>query len=117
MDRTRADNFARTWVSAWNDRDIDAILSRYHEAVVFHSPRIGQVMGTMSASVSGKSALREYWTKALALAPKLYFELDTVLLGSDSLTIFYTNHRNQMVAETFVFDLDGQVVEAIATCG
>ena len=114
MDRIRADGFARTWVSAWNDRDIDAILSHYHEAVVFHSPRIGQVMDTAETCVRGKSALRTYWTKALALAPKLYFELDTVLLGSDSLTILYTNHRDQRVAETFVFDPGGQVVEAIA---
>lgn len=115
MNRVDADEFARGWLEAWNDRDLDAILSHYADGVVFHSPRIAKVMDTNQGFVSGKPALREYWANALEQAPDLFFELDEVLVGSDAVTLLYTNHRDQMVAETFLFDEDGEISCAIAT--
>ena len=114
MTLTEVDAFARAWVAAWNDRDIEAILEHYDEGVVFHSPRIVDVMGGDAASVTGKDNLRTYWLAALDRAPKLYFELDRVFAGSDTLTLLYANHRDQMVTETFVFGAAGKVVTAMA---
>lgn len=114
LTREFAEAFARDWLSAWNDRDIERILAHYGEEIIFHSPRISRVMGNGAMSVFGKKALRDYWTKALGLAPQLFFELDEVLTGSDTVTILYTNHREELVAETFVFGPDGKVVRAIA---
>lgn len=114
FDRAKAETFARAWLSAWNDRDIDRILAHYSDGVVFHSPRIALVMGGGAASVSGKAALRDYWTKALARSPELFFELESVLTGSDAVTLLYTNHREELVAETFLFDGDGEVRESVA---
>lgn len=109
-----ARSFAREWVKAWNDHDLQAILSHYADDIVFHSPRIRLVMGGESDAVFGKAALKDYWSKALSMARDLYFEIDQVLTGSDALTILYTNHRQQTVAETFVFGLDGKIVTSIA---
>ncbi|MCA8900038.1 MAG: nuclear transport factor 2 family protein [Hyphomonas sp.] len=114
LTRDFADEFANDWLAAWNDRDIDRILSHYADHVVFHSPRIALVMGDGAASVTGKAALRDYWTKALSMARQLFFTLDDVLVGSDALTILYTNHREERVAETFIFDGHGEVVRSIA---
>jgi hypothetical protein len=115
LSREFGEGFARDWLAAWNDRDIERILSHYSEEIIFHSPRIARVMGNEAASLFGKRALREYWTKALGLAPQLFFELDDILLGSDALTILYTNHREERVAETFVFDAEGKIARAVAT--
>lgn len=101
-------------MSAWNDRDIDRILAHYADGVVFHSPRIALVMGSGAASVSGKAALRDYWTKALERSPGLFFELESVLTSSDAITLLYTNHREELVAETFLFDDDGEVRGSVA---
>jgi hypothetical protein len=114
LDRNKAEAFARAWLAAWNDRDIDRILSHYSDGVVFHSPRIAHVLGTGAPSVSGKAALRDYWTEALKRAPELFFELEAVLTSSDALTLLYTNHREERVAETFLFDAHGEVREAVA---
>ncbi len=114
MTKQDAEAFARAWVAAWNDRDLDAILRHYDERIVFRSPRIADVMGEQDGLVEGKDALRTYWTAALSLAPKLYFELDQVFTGSNALTLLYTNHRDQRVTETFVFGNAGKVVLAIA---
>ncbi len=117
MARPDPQTFAREWVAAWNDHDLDAVLSHYADGVVFHSPRIAQVMGNGEDSVTGKAALRAYWEKALAHARDLFFELDDVLVGSDAITVLYTNHRGQKAAETFIFDEDGEISIAVAAYG
>ncbi|MEQ1781899.1 MAG: nuclear transport factor 2 family protein [Hyphomonadaceae bacterium] len=109
-----AQTFAREWVKAWNDHDLPAILSHYADDVVFHSPRIRTVTGLNTDALIGKAALGDYWSKALSMARDLFFEVDQVLTGSDALTIVYTNHRQQTVAETFVFGADGKVVRSVA---
>ncbi len=114
IDADSARTFAREWAKAWNDHDLAAILSHYAEDVVFHSPRIRAVTGEDVDAVNGKDALRAYWAKALSLARDLYFEVDQVFAGSDALTIVYTNHRQQQVAETFLFGADGKVVRSVA---
>ena len=115
IDADFARDFAREWVKAWNDHDLEAILSHYAEDVVFHSPRIRQLMGRNVDAVVGKNELREYWSWALKQFRDLYFEFDQVLTGSDALTILYTNQRQQYVAETFIFGADGLVARSIAT--
>lgn len=115
IERKRAEDFAAEWVAAWNSHDLDAVLSHYADNIVFHSPRIAAVMGAKLDFVAGKSALADYWGKALAAAKDLRFELDRVYIGSDSLTIAYRNHRGQNAAETFVFNAEGLVAESIAT--
>lgn len=102
-------------MSAWNDRDIDRILSHYADGVVFHSPCIALVMGDDTATISGKAGLRDYRTRALERSPELFFELENLLTRSDAITLLYTNHRKEFVAETFVFDADGEVREPVAT--
>lgn len=114
IDADFALSFSRKWVQAWNDHDLDAILSHYAEDIVFHSPRIRAVTGRDIDFVRGKAELSAYWGAALAKLRDLFFEIDQVLTGSDALTILYTNERSQSVAETFAFDAEGKVVRSIA---
>ncbi len=109
-----ASAFARDWVQAWNDHDLDAILSHYADSIVFHSPRIRLVTGMDVDSLAGRPALAQYWRKALDGARDLFFAIDQVFIGSDCLTIGYTNHRAQAVAETFLFNAQGMVIESFA---
>jgi hypothetical protein len=62
--------------------------------------------------VIGREALRRYWSAGLAAHPQLRFELDTVLLGYETVTVCYRNHRQQSVAETFEFDESSKVIRA-----
>ena len=107
-------DFAAHWIADWNSHDLDRILSHYADDVVFHSPRIRMVTGQDVDAVTGKAALRAYWGKALEQARDLYFEIDQVLAGSDAITILYTNHRQQTVAETFIVGSNGKVVRSVA---
>jgi hypothetical protein len=114
LSRAFAEAFANEWLSAWNDRDIDRILSHYADDIVFHSPRIAKVLGNDASSVRGKKALQAYWTEALDQARRIFFDLDEILIGSDAVTILYTNHRDERVAETFVFNDEGEICLSVA---
>lgn len=110
--RSAAESFAAHWIDAWNRHDIDAILSHYVDDVVFLSPVAEQRIG--NGRVIGLDALRSYWSAGLAAQPQLRFELDMLLVGFESVTICYRNHRKQSVAETFEFNGSGKVVRAFA---
>lgn len=112
-----AEHFARAWIDAWNAHDLERVLAHFHEDCVFASPRVTTVMGDPSGTVRGRDALRTYWSRALALAPELRFELDRVLVGVGSLVIAYRNHRGEHCAEWLRLDADGWVIEGRAHYG
>jgi hypothetical protein len=105
--------FAKEWIEAWNSHDLDRILSHYSEDITMSSPYIAQVTGTESGTLTGKAAIRNYWTAALQKAPHLSFKLVQTLLGADSVTIYYRGVRG-MAAEVFFFGRDLLVVRAAA---
>mgnify|MGYP000011616990 CR=1 FL=1 len=117
MNRTEMNAFAESWISDWNNHDLESILNHYDEDIVLYSPMIVPVTGQTKSSITGRAALRAYWKQALALAPDLQFELQDVLLGSDALTILYRNQVGRGASETFVFTDQNLVSLSIATYG
>jgi ketosteroid isomerase-like protein len=106
--------FAEEWIAAWNERDLDRILSHYADNVVFRSPRIELITGDTTCVVRGIDALRAYWQQAFNRNPDLRFELERVYASKDAITIAYRNHRGQNAAETLIFDEQGLVAEGLA---
>jgi hypothetical protein len=98
--------FADEWVKAWNRRDVDAVLTHFHDDVVFTSPVAAQVMPDSGGVVRGKAALREYWCAALKTMPFLRFELVAIYQGESVLVINYRNHSGALVNEVLEFDGD-----------
>jgi len=115
IERIWAERFARGWAANWHSKDLDALLDHYSPDVVFRSPRISIVLEKPQTSVSGLQELRDYWRKALAAATDIRFQISSVGVGGDSLTILYRNQRNEEVAETLIFDDKGKVIEGIVT--
>jgi len=114
MDADFAQRFVQQWLQAWNDHDVEAVLAHYAEDAVLHSPRVQMVLGLDDTVLRGHAELRRYWARALEISSDLYFEIDKIFIGSDALTVVYVNHRQQEVAETFMFDLRGKVRESVA---
>ncbi len=107
--------FAEEWIDAWNSHDLDLILSHYSDDFEMSSPRIVQVMNVPSGTLKGKNNVRMYWEKSLSQSPNLRFELIEVLVGVESLVVYYHNvTRDKKAAEVFVFGPDGLVVKSMA---
>jgi len=105
--------FAGEWIAAWNARDLDRILSHYTDDFEMSSPVIVELMGEPSGTLRGKSAVREYWSRALARLPDLHFDLEGVYAGASSAVIHYHGPRGPS-AEAFWFNAEGKVHRAAA---
>jgi hypothetical protein len=105
MDATQADAFVASWVQAWNDHDLDQILSHFTDDVVFASPVAAQLLGGEGV-VRGKSALREYWDEGLRRIPDLRFDVLGIYVGVESLVINYRNQKGGLVNEVLEFEGD-----------
>jgi ketosteroid isomerase-like protein len=108
-----ARHFAEYWIASWNSHDLDRILSHYAEDFEMSSPMIVQLMDEPTGMLKGKTAIRDYWTRALARIPDLNFELTEVLVGASSLVILYRGPRGPS-AEVFWFDAQDKVYRAVA---
>lgn len=113
IDQSFAADFAADWIDSWNNHDLDRILSHYTESFEMTSPAIVRLMDEPTGSLTGKEAVGEYWSKALALNPDLHFELVTTLVEVDSITLYYQGHRG-LSAECFHFGPDQKVHRAFA---
>jgi len=113
ISREFGDEFAKEWIAAWNSHDLERILSHYAEDFTMSSPYIAEIAGVASGSLTGKAAVRAYWSTALEKMPTLRFEHVQTLVGADSVTVYYRGVRG-MAAEVFFFGEDHLVHEAAA---
>ena len=115
MTREDAETFAHDWAVAWNDLAIERVLAHFDEKVSFSSPTALAVVGV--ATVRGKPALREYWTRALSRITELHFTVERILwdASTDELAIIYEseiNGQKKRVSENLMFGEHGLVVKA-----
>ena len=108
--RIDARAFADRWISEWNRKDVEAVLSHFSESVVFTSPRAKAIVG--SSRVEGKSSLREYWRKAIDRIQTIHLTLDYVISDGDRVSIVYIaeiDGRRMRCVEFMFFGDDGLV--------
>lgn len=107
------ESFARSWLDAFNAKDLDAILAHYAEGIEHSSPTVARLLGEPSGVVRGKAALRAYFEKALAAAgASLHYRRERLYVGAHGVTLLYHRTGGKLVAETFHFDAAGLVVRA-----
>jgi ketosteroid isomerase-like protein len=92
MSQTETLAWVREWIDNWNRRDVEAVLAHFADDVEFTSPRAVPITG--KASLTGKLALRDYWTRGMAAIQSIHFDLDYVIADGDRLGIIYTSEIN-----------------------
>ena len=105
-----ARKIAEDWIDAWNRNDLDAIMAHYVDEIEFWSPLIISRLGIASGKIEGKAQLRAYFARGLETIPNLHFELKQVLVGADSITIYYQRESGAYVAEMSVLNDAGKVI-------
>ena len=106
--------FARRWIEAWNDRNVERILAHYADDVVFSSPFVQQMGASPSGTIAGVAALRAYFTTALARYPTLTFRLHAVFGGIDGVTLLYESVNGRLAAETLIMNPRRQISRVVA---
>ena|SRR5262249_48622529 len=114
MDVQEREAFAREWLIAWNERDLDRILSHYADDVEFQSPFAVHLLGEAWRTIKGKKDLTHYFEAGLAAVPgKIEFELLSVFHGMDSLVVHFQSQTHQCI-EFMELNHEGKVCRARA---
>ncbi|MCI1754328.1 MAG: nuclear transport factor 2 family protein [Flavobacteriales bacterium] len=109
-----AKEFARQWIESWNSHDMDAILAHYAEDIEITTPMIKLAAGIDSGTLKGKTAVADYWRKALTKIPDLHFELLDVTESIGAIALYYTSVMNKKAIEVMYFNDAGKVRKMIA---
>ncbi|MDR0481057.1 MAG: nuclear transport factor 2 family protein [Gallionellaceae bacterium] len=117
LNAKQAEQFAQSWIDAWNRHDLAAILAHYHDDFEMYSPYIATVAGVPDGVLRGKNAVAGYWQQALDKYPDLHFTLDHVLMGVESFMLVYRSVGGRMAAEVFYPDAQGRIIRASAHYG
>jgi len=104
LTQEKADQLAQEWIHAWNSHDIDAIIHHYSEAVIFTSPLIVKILDLPDGTITGKQALRDYFITGLSRFPELNFKLYHVLVGCNSIVLYYKSVNNLVASEVMILD-------------
>jgi hypothetical protein len=99
MDRTTAEQFVAQWIAAWNNHDISAIMEHYADDIDFNSPFIREMGIDVNGYITNKTDLKAYFEKALQKNPGLHFDLQHILVGSNSIVMFYKRMNKSFAGE------------------
>jgi len=114
MTHEQAERFAAEWVEAWNAHDLHRVLAHYTDDFEMSSPFIASISGEASGTLKGKAQVEAYWRRALKGMPDLRFELHRVLVGTGTITLYYTSVQGMLSAEVMFINADGKVYKALA---
>jgi hypothetical protein len=106
--------FANHWTSAWNSHDLDAILSHYDDSVELTSPVAARLLALQDGKITRKTNLRAYFRRGLEAYPDLHFQLQDVLVGLNSIVLYYANQSGLRTAEFMEFSASGKVIRVVA---
>lgn len=68
-------HIANQWFDAFNKKDIEALLSLYHENAEHYSPKLKVRQPETNGLIKGKAAMRAWWLDAFHRLPSLRYEV------------------------------------------
>ncbi len=81
---------AQTWLKAFNERNLEKLLSLYHEEAVHYSPKLKIHQPESKGLVSGKDALRKWWQDAFNRIPEMHYQVNTLTSNDQRVFMEYT---------------------------
>ena len=80
---------ANKWFDAFNEHDLEKLLSLYHNNAEHYSPKLKIRMPETNGLVSGKAALRAWWKDAFDRLPTLNYIPTTLTANNDRVFMEY----------------------------
>jgi hypothetical protein len=111
VDQIRAEEYAKSWIEAWNAHDIDKLSAHYAEDIVFRSPFIPKLIENASCTIIGLDDLRTYLAKGMEAYPHMRFQLHRVGVGVDSIALNYIGVDGALANEVHVLNDDGKAAD------
>jgi len=83
---------AHQWCDAFNQHDLEKLLSLYDENAEHYSPKLKVKQPATNGLIKGKSALRAWWRDAFDRLPSLQYEVLRLTPYQDRVFMEYIRH-------------------------
>ncbi|MEP7171232.1 MAG: nuclear transport factor 2 family protein [Bacteroidota bacterium] len=80
---------AHAWFDAFNAHDIESLLLLYDDHAEHYSPKLKVHKPSSNGLISGKDALRTWWTDAFKRLPDLHYELIQLIAEGEQIFMEY----------------------------
>ena len=109
MDAQQTEGFAKGWIQAWNQRDLEAVLSHYTEDIEFQSPLVVQAPRRDFRDRLGKTESAGVFPKGVGgLSRDIELELLGAYQGVNSLLIHF-QAKGRKAVEVMELNQEGKV--------
>ena len=121
-----SDSFANEhierWINAWNNKDLETVLSMFTENIEFSSPKIKVITPEFnSEKVNNKQDLKHYWSTALQILNVLHFTPKEYFIKGNICVLEYVatfdGKSNFISIEKSEFNEDNLIYKASAFYG
>ena len=106
-------SIATKWFEAFNEHDLEKLLSLYHNEAKHYSPKLKIRQPETNGLVSGKAALRSWWQDAFDRLPTVSYTPTTLTANNERVFMEYLrrveNEPEMLVAEVLEIN-DGAIV-------
>jgi ketosteroid isomerase-like protein len=85
---------ATKWFEAFNEHDLEKLLSLYNDNAQHYSPKLKIRMPETQGLIKGKQALREWWKDAFDRLPSLQYEVVKLTADDEQVFMEYIRHVN-----------------------
>lgn len=80
------------WFEAFNEHDLEKLLSLYNDNAQHYSPKLKIRMPETLGLIKGKQALREWWKDAFDRLPSLQYEVIKLTADEEQVFMEYIRH-------------------------
>lgn len=107
-------DFAHSWLNAWNEHDVDSVLSHYADDVILISAVINKMLGHQEGISLKKIDLEKYCDQVFNNFPELKFKIEAVAVGYQCITIHYSSPGFHLHVEVINFNLSWKINKSIS---
>jgi limonene-1,2-epoxide hydrolase len=101
--QNKLQSIAFRWVEAFNNKEIDKLLSLYDDEAQHYSPKLKIQQPETNGLVVGKEAMRSWWLDAFEKLPSLHYKVTSLTANTDRVFMEYIriveNENDMLVAE------------------
>lgn len=106
MTPEKLQSIAFKWFDAFNNHNLEQLLSLYDEDAAHFSPKLKIRQPETQGLVTGKEALRAWWLDAFDRLPTLHYKVTSLTANVDRVFMEYVrtveNEEDMLVAEVLV---------------
>src|SRR5712675_2107692 len=94
MSDSELNGIAERWFAAFNDKDLERLLTLYHDHAEHFSPKLKGRHPETQGLIKGKAALRAWWQDAFDRLRSLHYEIARLTPHEDRVFMEYVRHVN-----------------------